>query len=486
MSTDTNIQAPLPDPQTQSRLTGNMGVGEVVMSVLAFSSPLTTVAGFIPVLIMFSGNAAPGIYLMLTVLLLIFAVGFVRMSSTVKNPGGFYAFISSGLGKAAGLGGASLSLVGYLVIGFFAAPFFGVTAQAFVVSLGGPELPWYLYGVAIVIVTTILAYNKIDLSAKVLVIIMALEVLAVIVFNVFAFVHGGSSGENIGFTLPSFGSATIGLALLFAAGNFLGFEATVIYRNEVKNPDRTIPRATYLAVGGIGLFYALAAWAYIAFLGADNAQAVAEATSVTLFNDSVTVLIGKTFADIVTILLVTSILASALSIQNVAARYAFTLANDRALPSALGRVHPTQKSPYIAALLVGVLWIAATLFFGLIGSDPAVVFTIAVGIGSFSLILLLTFASLAVLVYFWRRRKTEGGPVLTTIIAPAVAFVGLAGISYLAIANYPDLIGGSVGLSVVLVIATFLVVALGAAWARVLKVKRPETYARLGCEPVDF
>ncbi len=32
----------------ETRLSGNMGVGELVMNVLAFSSPLATVAGTLP------------------------------------------------------------------------------------------------------------------------------------------------------------------------------------------------------------------------------------------------------------------------------------------------------------------------------------------------------------------------------------------------------------------------------------------------------
>ena len=67
----------------EHKLSGNMGVGELVMSVLAFSSPLTTVAGFIPVLLMFSGRTAPGIYILLTAMLLVFSVGFVKMSQSV-------------------------------------------------------------------------------------------------------------------------------------------------------------------------------------------------------------------------------------------------------------------------------------------------------------------------------------------------------------------------------------------------------------------
>ena len=470
----------------RERLSGNMGVGGVAMSVLAFSSPLTTVAGFLPVLLIFAGNTAPVLYLIQTAVMLIFAVGLVAMSRTVKNPGGFYAFISAGLGKAAGMGGAALSLMGYLVIGFFGAPFFGQTMQLFVRdALGGPDIPWWLYGLGIVAVTTALAYNKIDISAKVLVTVMALEIVAVIIFNLFAIGNGVSAGQSPAVALPSFANASIGLALLFSASNFLGFEATVIYRDEVKNPDKTIPRATYLAVIGIGLFYAFAAWAYVTFLGSGNAQAAAEANVVTLFNDTANAVIGKTFTDIVTVLLITSILAAILSIQNASARYTFVLARDGALPRILSRVHPTQKSPYLAALAVGIFWAVLTVFFAIIGLAPEFIYPQAVGLGTFALILLMSIASIAVMVYFIRRSKTHPESLWKTRIAPAIAAICLGVITFLAIVNFPDLIAGSVELAVIFVVATFVVGAAGVIYALVLKARKPEVYATLDAEPDD-
>ncbi|MFP3498124.1 hypothetical protein SB759_28295, partial [Pseudomonas sp. SIMBA_059] len=102
-----NNQDSTTDVSTESgRLSGNMGVGELAMSVLAFSSPLATVAGTMPVLMMFGGNTAPAIYLLLTALLLVFSVGFVAMSRYIDKPGGFYSFVTEGLGKPAGMGGA--------------------------------------------------------------------------------------------------------------------------------------------------------------------------------------------------------------------------------------------------------------------------------------------------------------------------------------------------------------------------------------------
>ena len=483
MSNHLKSSAPVAtDTTAVNRLSGNMGVGELAMSVLAFSSPLATVAGTMPVLLMFGGNTAPVIYLILTALLLVFSVGFVTMSRHIENPGGFYSFVTAGLGKPAGLGGAFLALIGYLFIGFFAPSFFAVTMQSFVVNtLHGPDIPWYWYALGLIALTTVLAYNRIDLSAKVLTVVMILEVLIIVVFDVAAFAsNGGGAAKDIGLALPGLGDATLGLALLFAIGNFFGFEATVIYRQEVKDPERTIPRATYLSVAGIGLFYALAAWAYVAFLGADGAQAAAEANAGNLFHDSVFALLGKIFADIMVVLLITSTLACMLSIQNIAARYGFSLARDRALPPALGRVHPRHKSPYLAAVAVGTAWALATVLFAVLGVPAEKLYVVASGSGTFSVLLLMFIASAAVLVYFLRRRRTEPESMWKTVLAPLISMLFLGFITYVAITNFPELIGGPGVLTVIFMTFTFALFVGGILYALFLRSKRPEVYARLG------
>ena len=46
---------------------------------------------------------------------------------------------------------------------------------------------------------------------------------------------------------------------MFAFAAFIEFESTVIFRDEAKTPDRTIPKASYTAVIGVGVFYTITA-----------------------------------------------------------------------------------------------------------------------------------------------------------------------------------------------------------------------------------
>lgn len=83
----------------QPTLQGNMGVPQLVMSVLAFSGPLCVAAAFITAVLMDAGSAAPWVYIMCFVILLFFSVGFAKMGTVMARPGGFYSYITDGLGK---------------------------------------------------------------------------------------------------------------------------------------------------------------------------------------------------------------------------------------------------------------------------------------------------------------------------------------------------------------------------------------------------
>ncbi|MFP3686185.1 amino acid permease, partial [Bacillus sp. SIMBA_026] len=60
-----------------------------------------------------------------------------------------------------------------------------------------------------------------------------------------------------GFTAGSIVGPGLGISLLFAFACFTSFEATVVFAEEAKNPRRTIPRAAYLVIAFVGVFYAV-------------------------------------------------------------------------------------------------------------------------------------------------------------------------------------------------------------------------------------
>src|SRR3954451_15327146 len=80
------------------RLSGRLGPAAIVFMVVAAAAPLTVIAGTVPIGIAAGNGAAfPASYVVCTVVLLFFAVGFTAMAKHVAGAGAFYTYITQGL-----------------------------------------------------------------------------------------------------------------------------------------------------------------------------------------------------------------------------------------------------------------------------------------------------------------------------------------------------------------------------------------------------
>lgn len=463
-------------------LEGRMGVLELLSTVLAFSAPVAVVSGYIPIVITYDGVAAPGIYLIAMVLLLLFATGFTTMSRYLPKSGAFYTYITAGLGPVVGLGAAALALFGYLMLGFSNLPFFGINASLLVSeTLRGPAIPWYWYMLACGLGCGVLSYFRIDLSAKVLSLAMVLEVLVVLVFDLSVLRNGGPEGISLQpFSFGAIRSGAVGISILFAATCFFGFEATAIFRDEVAEPNKTIPRATYLAVLLIGLFYVFAAWMLVSAYGISSAAKVAQSELPTMYSAAMRHFVGQAGVDVTRVLLVSSLFAGALSGQNILARYLFNLGRDGALPTILGRAHPRHHSPYVASMFVSALWAMLWLTFITLGTDPVKLYERVAGVGGFAVLILILLTSVAVVVFFKRSSHIEDSTAWHTVIAPVTSAIALAIVLYLAIENFPLLIDGSTTDGWLLQLVTWGTLFGGMVLALVYRRSRPIVYRRIG------
>jgi amino acid transporter len=477
MSKNTNEVTLNPD-----RLQGNMGVGMLVMSVLAFSGPLLTTSGFIPVYFPLLGDDASGVpmvFIFVTAMLVLFAIGFSKMGTVMARPGGFYTYVTEGLGRKFGLMTAFLLIVGYLSIALFAPPLIAIYTQNVVENIfNGPHIHWYIIAIISVLGTTLLAYRRIDVSAKVLFWVMVFESAAVLIFDVVCFVQGYElNGGVVGFTVPSIATSGFGIVLLFVVGNFMGFEATVIYREECKDPEKTIPRATMLAVIGIGAFYFLASWAFLAYYGASSAEVLTNDAAIAFMNILGT--FSKVFGDVVSVVVITSCFASLLSIQNVASRYLFSLGSDKVLPRVLGKVHVKHHSPYMAASTVGAIWLITLTIFLMTGKDPVYLYLLFAGIGEFLIVFGIFMACLAVIFYF-QKNKQFNFSAWSTLIAPFIALLGLAFVLVKAVMNFSALTGATSSVNAILFVAMIVLGIFGFVYAMYLEKKKPEVYECIG------
>ncbi|MFT4043321.1 MAG: APC family permease [Gordonia sp. (in: high G+C Gram-positive bacteria)] len=468
---------PSPEPAaaeqsvTHQRLSGSLGVSSITFMVIAAAAPLTVLGGNVPLAVgLGNGPGAPIGFGIAAVILLIFAVGFVTMTPYVGEAGAFFSYVTAGLGNRLGLGTAFVALIAYTAIQVGVYGYVGWAIDDFVAYAGGPHISWWIYSFAMIALVAILGYRHIDLSAKVLGVALVCEIGIVLILDAVVVISGGDGGWGAKglhtgtFSADNIFTPTIGIAVLFALTGFIGFEATAVFRDEARDPGRTIPRATYLAVTIIGVFYAVSCWAIIAGVGGHHAVDAAKKTldgSANLLLDTGERYLGAVGRDIMQVLLLTSLFACVLSFHNVIARYQFTLANKAVLPAVLATRHPRHHSPSASSVVQTVTATIVLAVLVLIGLDPLVgVFGSMAGVSTVGMVLLMLTTSIAVFVYFARNPQL-GGKLFTTRIAPVAAVLGLLAATYLVLSNFTLVTGGSFGLSATLAAIPLIALVLG-------------------------
>jgi len=429
-----------PAPAARS-LTGTLGTAAIVMMVVAAAAPLTVVGGAAPLgILLGDGVGFPAMYAISGIVLFLFAVGLSAMTRHVPKPGAFFTFVGYGLGKPAGLATAFLALLTYTAIQVSVHGYVGYILSVTVAGLGGPALPWYLYSLLTIALVGFLGYRHIDLSSKVLGVLLVGEVAIVLALVAAVVIDGGPEGLSLApFEPNNVLSGSPGIGLMFAIAAFIGFEATAIFRDEAKDPGRTIPRATYIAVIGIGVFYTLASWALVMAWGPGGVLAQAAKDPGAMILITTLKYLGPIGEIIMNVLLITSMFACVLSFHNVITRYQHSMSNAKVLPNVLGSVHPRHFAPHVSSVVQTATAAVLIVIFAILGLDPVLeVFTWFAGVATLAISILMAITSVAVIVFFIRTGVDRR--LWHTKIAPGLGLIGLAGSAIVIASNFPMLV----------------------------------------------
>jgi len=463
---------------------GALGLGFIIFFVISAAGPLVAIAGGFPIGIMLgNGAGTPALLIATVAILLVFSAGYTAMSRHITNAGGFYAFTARGLGGSSGGAAAMLALLGYNTMQIGLYGMFGAVVSGLLSSRFGIDMPWWVWSFVALASIAVLGYRQIDLSAKVLSVLVFGEYIVVLILDLAILKAGGDSGINaVSFTPHAFLSGTPAIGLLFCFASFIGFEATTIYSEEAKDPHRTVPLATYISVLLIGAFYAFSVWCMVIGAGSDKIV-----KTLTALSDPTTFLYtlsdhyaNKTLTTAMSILFITSVYAGLLAFHNSASRYFFAAGREGLLPKAIGRTHRVHQSPHVGSVIQSVLAAVVVLAFVIARADPVLtLFSWLTNVATLCIIALMALSSVAVLAFFKRIRPGSEG-TLRTFVSPLVAALALAAVLVLAIVNFSVLTGASVAFSYALTASLPVFAIIGVVLARKLKRRDPAAFARLG------
>ncbi len=478
-----------------------VGLLGVLFLTVTGAAPMSAMLGNVPFGAGFgNGIYMPAAFLLATIVLTIFSVGYAAMAQKVSSVGGFYSYISLGLGRDMGMAAGMASFISYSVFEASLCGLFAYFGNAWVQTHLGYNIPWIWFAVFMIGLISFLAYRDVQLSAKVLGVALVLEVIMLLIFDAGAIVSSNSNfnlealnvlhvntpvaAQKVGDVDIAAGAAAVGIFMAF--WSWVGFEMAPNYAEESRDPKRIIPLSLYYSVVGLGLFYIFTSWCAIsAYPTEGDMLAKAVKDSGNFFLTPIGQNVGSWAEELMNLLILTSSFACGMAFHNTAARYAYSLGREGVFLRFLGKTHPTFKSPYTASLtqsLLALIWVGLFAYF--LGTDDpnaqayVAIYTMLAILGTMLLLILQAFVSIAIIVYFRQNHPGEAG-LFSGLIAPVIAFVAQVYLVYLLVGNL-ETFGGSGSFGSNIPAIALAIIVWGFIWGVVLRFTAPQVHARIG------
>ena len=481
-----------------------IGLPGVLFLTVTGAAPISAMLFNVPIGAGFgNGLGVPAAFLVATVILLLFSVGYAAMARKVTAVGGFYSFISHGLGREAGLAMGFGSVVAYCVFEASLAGGFAYFGNSDFKLWFGVDIAWPWFAFAMIGGIAVLSFFDVKLSAIVLGAALIAEVVILVIFDFGVFSHAGNGAVVSAAAVnpvaafqgfEAFKSAdgkdvaagVFAIGLFFAFWSWVGFEMAPNYGEESRDPKRIVPLSLYISVLGLGIFYIITSWAAVSsYPDANSAIAKAANDSGNFFLDPAATFVGPWAKDVMSVLILTSSFACGMAFHNTAARYLYSLGREGVLPAALGRTHPTFRSPHVGSITQSVLAALIIVAFCLVmGTDDPTkqaylgIYGLMALVGTALIMFAQALVSVAIIFYFMKNHPEEHH-WFETLVAPAVAFIAQMLILYALFTNM-DFLGGGLPFANWILWIDLGTLVIGYAGALYLKSAKPQVYDQLG------
>jgi APA family basic amino acid/polyamine antiporter len=361
------------------------------------------------------------------------ALTYAELGAAMPEAGGQYIYLRESYGPLPAFlfswitflvyqpGTISAVMVGFAAyLGYF-VPGLGTENVLLAFQIGGREIALTAgQTVAAALILALTAANVAGLRWGSLIqnVFTFLKVAAIATFVLFGFLVE-PKGELLpappvetGSLLAGFGVALI--AVLFA---FDGWVQLTFSAGEIKNPERTLPRALILGTSGVTLIYLLMNAVYLHALGISEMRGVtrvAEKAATSLFGEGATRMIAA--------VVLISTFGAANGTILTGARVYYATARDGLFFRSVGKVHPRFRTPHVSLWVQGI-WSALLALSGRFDQ----LFTYAV-FASF-----LMYAAATASVFTLRRKRPDlarpyrvwGYPVLPAVYLAALGALAL-------------------------------------------------------------
>jgi len=287
------------------------------------------------------GTAAPIAYIACALALVFIVICFAEAGSRVSLTGGIYAYVEVAFGPLVGLVTGILLWAGLTATFAAVVSFLGDSFAALVPGVGRTAVVLLVLGGM-----AVLNYRGVRLADRFNAIATVVKVAPLLILLVGGVAAIDASNLSMAGMPPLSQVAETSAILIFA---FLGVETALVPSGEVRDPERTVPRAVILAIVAVAVLYLglhLVAQGVLGAALAEQKTPLAEAAGVALGGWARRTVLG---ASVLSMLIYTS------GMMLGVPRLLFAFARDGFAPTALAAVHPAFHTPHVAILVQAAL-----------------------------------------------------------------------------------------------------------------------------------
>ncbi len=288
----------------------------------------------------------------------------------------------------------------------------GANAFAGYFNAFAPLVPVWLVILALFSALAFVNFRGMEESSALNIVCTAIEAsgLAIVILVASLFIFGGGEATNatsiVAAPAPSWAAIFQGASLAFYA--FIGFEDIVNVAEEVKNPERNVPRAILLSLGIAGIVYIVVSWLAIQVI---NPATLANSSAPLL--DVVSQSQPNFPRIIFTFIPLFAILNTGLLNFVTASRLLYGMSREGLIPSWFGKLHVRRATPHRTILVI----LPIAIFLALFGK-----LQFLAGVTATLLLAMFFLVNLSLFIIKGREPRTSGFQVPLVIPALALMF----------------------------------------------------------------
>ncbi|MER6207356.1 APC family permease [Streptomyces sp. NPDC001073] len=345
-----------------------LGTFDTVVMAVAGSAPAYSLAATTAVLVGAVGLASPAALLYCAIPMLGIALAFSYLGRIDVNAGASYSWVGRTLHPFLGfISGWALVVSATIFMVAGSLPAGSMTLSLFDQSLADNTALSTVVGAAWFILMLLVVLGGARLTVRAQLIMSGVELGILALFAVFAVVHTGNARAFdwswLGFSHFD-GVSGFASGALIAAFYYWGWDVTSNLSEETRNSRRTTGLAGLIGVGIVFLLFEVFTIAVNVILTSRQIESN-DANVLAVLGDEIWPGWGGKLL-IVSVMLSTIATLETTLIQ--VTRSLFAMGRDRTMPAALGRVHRTWNTPWVAITVVGGVALAMFIASNALGS----------------------------------------------------------------------------------------------------------------------